>query len=130
MEYAKIEYNMDINGEVVQLPDYSQAIADKIYKASLVYYSQMLPIEKSNALHKFVCEIVGKQIVEKTIGKSSNVDLNILELFYKDVIEVYSKPLDDVKKEELSDMLNGIEIDKILEMTKAIPQLKELSRTK
>ena len=63
------------------------------------------------------------------IGRFEESDPNIINIIYLEIVKSYNKPLMDYNEAEVEKKINSDEIGKVLELVKALPQIKELMET-
>lgn len=125
-----MEYTISFNGNEYKLPSYNLKVAEKIEKISATYYSQGKISDKSKDIYNFVADLIGKEETNTAIGKLNDLDLNELDIIYSEIIEAYSKPLAEYRNDKAVEKIDNSAISDLLKLVEAIPQLKELSKTK
>lgn len=123
-----MEYSISWNGKEYQLPKYSLKVAEKIETVETIRCSTSKVEKKTQEVYKFVADLVGKENAFEIVGKLPDLDLNELEIIYSTVIDAYAKPLSDYASEKVSEKIDSQQIDKLLELIQALPQLEKLKK--
>lgn len=125
-----MEYEIIWNGETYQIPGYSLKIADKLEEIELLNRGNQKFRDKCKKMYDFIGDILTKSIATQLLGKFDESDPNNINILYLEIVKTYNKPLVDYNKSDAEEKLNAPELDKVIELVKAIPQLKELNKQK
>lgn len=82
--------------------------------------------EKYKRLHTFVVDILGKENAKEFLGtdKLDEMDLSVLTITTKKIIDAYDRPLDDYNRQKVQQTMDEIPLDKVTELIKATDNIK------
>ena len=82
--------------------------------------------EKYTRLHAFVVDILGKENAKEFLGtdKLDEMDLSVLTITVKKIMEAYDRPLDDYNRQKVQQTMDEIPLDKVTELIKATDNIK------
>ena len=82
--------------------------------------------EKYKRLHAFVVDILGKENAKEFLGtdKLDEMDLSVLTITTKKIIDAYDRPLDDYNRQKVQQTMDEIPLDKVTELIKATDNIK------
>lgn len=106
-----MNYTVEMNGNVIELPKYTISVMEKIEQVERNTNSSASAKTKLQGLYNFVCDLVGKDNVENAIGKFDEADPNDINIAYLSIVREYNKPLSD------------------FEMNQGLEQIKELNNS-
>ena len=91
-----MNYNIEINGNILELPQYTISVMEKIEQVEKKTNSTSGTTKsKLQGLYNFLVDLVGEENVENAIGKFEDSDPNNINIAYLSVVRAYNKPLDD-----------------------------------
>ena len=91
-----MNYNIEINGNILELPQYTISVMEKIEQVEKNTNSASGTTKsKLQGLYNFLVDLVGEENVENAIGKFEDSDPNNINIAYLSVVRAYNKPLDD-----------------------------------
>lgn len=109
------------------LPGKTLKIAEKIEEVIKNDARPDLSIrEKYKRLHAFVVDILGKENAKEFLGtdKLDEMDLSVLTITTKKIIDAYDRPLDDYNRQKVQQTMDEIPLDKVTELIKATDNIK------
>lgn len=101
------------NGSVLDLPQYSMAIAKKLENADKVNAGQQPFEKKTRAVYDVVSDIIGKDKVKENIGEFAEVDPNAVYILYMQIVREYNRPIDEFNREKLEQSLESSQVEKV-----------------
>ena len=103
---------------------YKIAICDD-EKSSAAEAAELL--EKYKKVHVFVVDILGKDVAKELLGtdKLDEMDLSVLTITAKKIIDAYDKPLEDYNRSKVQQTIDEIPLDKVTELIKATDSIKD-----
>ena len=83
--------------------------------------------EKYKKVHVFVVDILGKDVAKEFLGtdKLDEMDLSVLTITAKKIIDAYDKPLEDYNRSKVQQTIDEIPLDKVTELIKATDSIKD-----
>jgi hypothetical protein len=83
--------------------------------------------EKYKKVNVFVVDILGKDVAKELLGtdKLDEMDLSVLTITAKKIIDAYDKPLDDYNSSKVQQTIAEIPLDKVTELIKATDSIKD-----
>ena len=83
--------------------------------------------EKYKKVHTFVVDILGKDVAKQFLGtdKLDEMDLSVLTITAKKIIDAYDKPLEDYNRSKVQQTIDEIPLDKVTELIKATDSIKD-----
>ena len=83
--------------------------------------------EKYKKVHVFVVDILGKDVAKELLGtdKLDEMDLSVLTITAKKIIDAYDKPLEDYNRSKVQQTIDEIPLDKVTELIKATDSIKD-----
>ena len=86
--------------------------------------------EKYKRLHAFVVDILGKEDAKEFLGtdKLDEMDLSVLSITAKKIIDAYDKPVDDYNRQRVQQTMDEIPLDKVTELIKATDSMKDIKK--
>lgn len=83
--------------------------------------------EKYKKVHMFVVDILGKDVTKELLGtdKLDEMDLSVLTITAKKIIDAYDKPLEDYNRSKVQQTIDEIPLDKVTELIKATDSIKD-----
>ena len=126
----RMEYTVIYNGQSYDMPNYSIKISEKLEEIELLNRGNQKFRDKCKKMYDFIGEILTKQVVNELIGKFEDSDPNKINILYLEIVKSYNKPLMDYNDAEVEKKINSDELGKVIELVKALPQIKELKETK
>lgn len=101
-------------GNNICLPNYTVNIAEQMEKAHMANTNGGLNFrQKINRLYEFCTSVVGKENMEKEVGKLDNADPNEINILYLAILDCYNKPLEDYEQRKLDAKMDSAHIDKL-----------------
>lgn len=104
-------YSILFEGKKIELPKYSVALALQIEDLDRV---EGTVSDKLKALYDFVESLIGEQITE-LIGSFDDVDPNMLNILFLQIVNCYNKPLNDYNMKEATKIMDDPNIKKTLD---------------
>lgn len=125
-----MEYTVIYNGQSYDIPNYSMKISEKLEEIETQNRGNMKFRDKCKKMYDFIGEILTKQTAIEILGKFEDTDPNAINILYLEILKSYNKPLMDYNDAEVEKKINSDELEKVLELVKALPQLEKLKETK
>ena len=125
-----MEYTVIYNGQSYDMPNYSIKISEKLEEIELLNRGNQKFRDKCKKMYDFIGEILTKHVANELIGKFEDSDPNTINILYLEIVKSYNKPLMDYNDAEVEKKINSDELGKVIELVKALPQIKELKETK
>ena len=104
-----MKYSIEFNSQDIDLPNYTLDIADALEKADRANMSEKPYREKTEALYKTLGEILGKEEVEKLVGKLKECDPNDIQILFLTISNSYNKPVDEYQEKQYEETLQKLE---------------------
>lgn len=114
------------NGNVLELPQYSMAIAKKLENADKVNASRESFEKKTRAVYDIVSGIIGKDKAKENIGEFAEVDPNAVYILYMRIVQEYNRPIDEFNWEKLEQSLENSQVEKITSIVGAAEKARGL----
>ncbi len=114
------------DGSVIELPQYSMAIAKKLENADKVNAGQQPFEKKTRVVYDTISDIIGKDKTKEMIGEFSDVDPNAVYIMYMRIVREYNRPIDDFNKEKLEQKLEDSKAEKIVSIFDAAEKARNL----
>lgn len=124
-----MEYTVIYNGQSYDIPNYSIKISEKLEEIELLNRGNQKFRDKCKKMYDFIGEILTKQIANELIGKFEDSDPNSINILYLEIVKSYNKPLADYNDSEVEKRINSDELEKMLELVKALPSIEKLKET-
>lgn len=121
-----MNYTLNYGGESFELPPYNFSIADKLEKQEVINAGNGRFRDKCNSMYILITELLGKDTVEKLIGKFADCDPNEINIIYLLITRTYSKPLAEYTQSESFESLENPQIDKLIELVNAFDKASKL----
>lgn len=125
----RMEYTVIYNGQSYDIPNYSIKISEKLEEIELLNRGNQKFRDKCKKMYDFIGEILTKQIANELIGKFEDSDPNSINILYLEIVKSYNKPLADYNDSEVEKRINSDELEKMLELVKALPSIEKLKET-
>lgn len=125
-----MEYIIEVNGQDYTLPKKNLKVVESLDKVLRVDDDKTLSITKKyQRLHEFVKEIVGEEEARQMFGTDilADIELSELTLTVRKIADAYEKPVRDYKEERTRAAFEGIPIEKMITMSKAVQNLTTLN---
>lgn len=126
MEKMRMEYTVIYNGQSYDIPNYSIKISEKLEEIELLNRGNQKFRDKCKKMYDFIGEILTKQVTSELIGKFEDSDPNAINILYLEIVKSYNKPLTDYNETEVEKRINSDELEKMLELIKALPSIEKL----
>lgn len=114
------------NGNVLELPKYSMAIAKKLENADKVNAGQQPFEKKTRVVYDIISDIIGKDKVKENIGAFDEVDPNAVYIMYMRIVQEYNRPIDEFNQEKLEQSLESNQVEKITSIIDAAEKARGL----
>ena len=124
-----MEYTVIYNGQSYDIPDYSIKISEKLEEIELLNRGNQKFKDKCRKMYDFIGEILTKQVASELIGKFEDSDPNTINILYLEIVKSYNKPLTDYNEAEVEKRINSDELEKMLELVKALPSIEKLKES-
>lgn len=104
-------YSILFEGKKIDLPEYSVELATEIEALDNVEGTLK---EKLQAMYDFVYKLVGEQTIE-VIGTFEDVDPNLLNILFLNIVTTYNKPLEDYNMQQTLKVFDNPQMKKVLD---------------
>lgn len=121
-----MDYKVRINSETYDLPPYSIKIAGQLEEIELLNGGNQKFRYKCEKMYDFVSEMIGKQAAISELGKFEEVDPNVLNIAYLEIVKSYNKPLTDYNAEKMEEAMGSIAIEKAMKIIENAPKIAEM----
>lgn len=125
-----MEYTIIWNGQSYDIPKYTMKISEKLEEIELLNRGNQKFRDKCKKMYDFIVEILGKETTSEILGKFEESDPNNLNILYLEIVKSYNKPLLDYNKQGVDEQLDSEQVTKMLELVKALPNIKEFIKDK
>lgn len=129
MEKMRMEYTVIYNGQSYDIPNYSIKISEKLEEIELLNRGNQKFRDKCKKMYDFIGEVLTKQVTSELIGKFEDSDPNTINILYLEIVKSYNKPLADYNESEVEKRINSDELEKMLELVKALPSIEKLKES-
>lgn len=113
-----MEYTVELDGNIYDLPKYTLAIADKISVVEKIPNSRLN--DKCKKMYDFIRDLLGKDTTESSLGKYKDIDPNQVTLMFESIVRTYKQPIEDSRAELARERLEGSQIKEITQMLTAL----------
>ena len=124
-----MEYTVIYNGQSYDIPNYSIKISEKLEEIELLNRGNQKFRDKCKKMYDFIGEVLTKQVANELIGKFEDSDPNTINILYLEIVKSYNKPLADYNESEVEKRMNSDELEKMLELVKALPSIEKLKES-
>lgn len=124
-----MEYTVIYNGQSYDIPNYSIKISEKLEEIELLNRGNQKFRDKCKKMYDFIGEVLTKQVANELIGKFEDSDPNTINILYLEIVKSYNKPLADYNESEVEKRINTDELEKMLELVKALPSIEKLKES-
>ena len=124
-----MEYTVIYNGQSYDIPNYSIKISEKLEEIELLNRGNQKFRDKCKKMYDFIGEVLTKQVVNELIGKFEDSDPNTINILYLEIVKSYNKPLTDYNESAVEKRINSDELEKMLELVKALPSIEKLKES-
>lgn len=124
-----MEYTVIYNGQSYDIPNYSIKISEKLEEIELLNRGNQKFRDKCKKMYDFIGEVLTKQVANELIGKFEDSDPNTINILYLEIVKAYNKPLADYNESEVEKRINSDELEKMLELVKALPSIEKLKES-
>lgn len=123
-----MEYLIYVNGKKYDLPQYNMKIADKEEVIQLLNGGNQKFREKCKAMYDFCSELLGKDEIVEIIGKFEDIDPNVLNITYLEIVKAYNKPYDEYQSEELKNKLDDTGLNDIGKLLDGLSKVEKMKK--
>ena len=123
-----MNYNIEINGNILELPQYTISVMEKIEQVENKTNSASGTTKsKLQGLYNFLVDLVGEENVENAIGKFEDSDPNNINIAYLSVVRAYNKPLDDFEMKQHLEQINELNNSDIAKLGDTISKFENVA---
>ena len=118
-------YTIIVNDRSYDLPKKTIALTEQMDKISRIDSQKGQSLRgKYKTLFEFVEKLVGPDNAMEIFGSDdlSEVDLSDVTLTFRKIVDSYNKPVHDYEMEQSMEAINGLPIDRLLELAKVSAQ--------
>ena len=124
-----MNYNIEINGNILELPQYTISVMEKIEQVEKKTNSSSGTTKsKLQGLYNFLVDLVGEENVENAIGKFEDSDPNNINIAYLSVVRAYNKPLDDFEIKQHLEQINELNNSDIAKLGDTISKFENMTK--
>ena len=123
-----MNYSIEINGNLIELPQYTISVMEKIEQIEKNTNSPGSAKSKLQVMYNFLCDLVSKDKVEKLIGKFADCDPNEINIAYLSIIKEYNKPLNDYEMTEGLEQIRELNNSDIAKLGETISKLESVAQ--
>lgn len=118
-----MDYSITIEGKTYSLPKYSMQIAEKIEGQNLLNGGNQKYRDRCRSMYNLCSELLSKESVIELMGEFKDIDPNILNIIYLEIVNQYQTPLNDYQSDQTQDQLKKYDIDKLIEVVKTTEKM-------
>lgn len=115
-----MNYSVEFNGTITELPAYSFKAVEKFEKVDTVCASRVKHREKCKAMYDCITDLIGKPTTLKLVGDFTEADPNAINILYFSIIRAYKKPIDDFNEAETAGVFENESLEKISKLTEQV----------
>lgn len=123
-------YTANFEGNIIELPDYTFNIADKLERQESVNSGNSKLKDKCKSMYDLITELIGTELITTLLGKFNESDPNRINILYLSIINAYNKPLQDFSESSVDDKINMEQIDKIVSLVSALEKAQNIKVNK
>lgn len=123
-------YTANFEGNIIELPDYSFNIADKLERQESVNSGNSKLKDKCKSMYDLITDLIGTELITTLLGKFNESDPNRINILYLSIINAYNKPLQDFSESSVDDKINMEQIDKIVSLVSALEKAQNIKVNK
>ena len=113
-------------GDIISLPAYTIKLAESIETvASFVDNPNNKFRDKIKKMYNFLETIIPKENIEEDIGSLNECDPNSVNLMFLKVVDAYNSPIAEFNTDKISDKLDTIQIDKVVNLIESADKLNK-----
>ena len=115
-----MEYKVMFKGEMVELPQYSLEIAEKIEKTEQNKLSTNGIREQLKMMYDCLASIIGKTEVKSVLGEFAKSDPNDINILYLEMIKSFNEPYDTYQSAAIDEKLDMDSVEKMTKLLDAV----------
>lgn len=123
-------YTANFEGNIIDLPDYSFNIADKLERQESVNSGNGKLKDKCKSMYDLITDLIGTELTTTLLGKFNESDPNRINILYLSIINAYNKPLQDFSESSVDEKMNLEQIDKIVNLVTALEKAQNIKVNK
>ena len=123
-------YTANFEGNIIELPDYTFNIADKLERQETVNSGNSKHKDKCKSMYDLITDLIGTELITTLLGKFNESDPNRINILYLSIINAYNKPLQDFSESSVDDKINMEQIDKIVSLVSALEKAQNIKVNK
>lgn len=123
-------YTANFEGNIIELPDYTFNIADKLERQESVNSGNSKLKDKCKSMYDLITDLIGTELITTLLGKFNESDPNRINILYLSIINAYNKPLQDFSESSVDDKINMEQIDKIVSLVSALEKAQNIKVNK
>ena len=123
-------YTANFEGNIIELPDYTFNIADKLERQESVNSGNSKLKDKCKSMYDLITDLIGTELITTLLGKYNESDPNRINILYLSIINAYNKPLQDFSESSVDDKINKEQIDKIVSLVSALEKAQNIKVNK
>ena len=123
-------YTANFEGNIIELPDYTFNIADKLERQESVNSGNSKLKDKCKSMYDLMTDLIGTELITTLLGKFNESDPNRINILYLSIINAYNKPLQDFSESSVDDKINMEQIDKIVSLVSALEKAQNIKVNK
>lgn len=123
-------YTANFEGNIIDLPDYSFNIADKLERQESVNSGNGKLKDKCKSMYDLITDLIGTELTITLLGKFNESDPNRINILYLSIINAYNKPLQDFSESSVDEKMNLEQIDKIVNLVTALEKAQNIKVNK
>ena len=123
-------YTANFEGNIIELPDYTFNIADKLERQESVNSGNSKLKDKCKSMYDLITDLIGAELITTLLGKFNESDPNRINILYLSIINAYNKPLQDFSESSVDDKINMEQIDKIVSLVSALEKAQNIKVNK
>ena len=123
-----MEYTVIVNGQSYDLPKKTMKVAEEIDKLLKADTDTKIALkDKYKKQYDFIRSLIGTDNSKEIFGTDdiNEIDLPEITLTVKKIIDAYDKPINDYSMEKTVDRINGLPVDKLIELSKVVDKMPQ-----
>lgn len=118
-----MNYSINYEGNIYELPQYNAGTIDKIEKVKNTINNKVTTKDKTKVMYDFILDMIGIDNIAGIISNFNDADLNTINIVYESILDAYERPTREYKAEKTAELLQGLNIDKISQLSKLLQSL-------
>lgn len=118
-----MNYSINYDGNIYELPQYNAGTIDKIEKVKNAINNKVSTKDKAKVMYDFILDMIGVDNIAGIMSTFNDTDLNTIRIVYESILDAYEKPTREYKAEKTAEVLQGINIEQISQLSSLLQSL-------